>query len=403
MRKAFWTLGFVLVLVSCDETPAGPEPIAELPRQLTAEEVAAVRAGNDFAFRLFRSLTRAAPDSNVLISPISISFALGMALTGADGSTLEQMKVALGLSPLTVEEINRSYSGLMALLLGLDRSVDMRIANSMWFREGFPVGPEFVATNREVFDAEVATLDFASPEAVKAINDWVRENTNGRIEKIIESIPPDYVFYLINAIYFRGLWTYPFDPERTREAPFHRLDGTTEPVPLMGRDSLYVYLETHRYRAVEVPYGGEAFAMTVVLPAEGTTPAELMSDFDAADWEILVTGLTSERLVLSLPRFELEYERKLNEILAELGMPEAFTPAADFSRLSPVGVWIDEVRHKTFVRVDEEGTEAAAVTSVAGPTSAPPAFRADRPFVFVIRERFSGTILFIGQLVDPEG
>jgi serpin B len=207
--------------------------------------------------------------------------------------------------------------------------------------------------------------------------------------------------FLINAIYFKGLWLVPFDPDDTRPAPFRRPDGSEVEVPMMTVDSLFAINLAERYHAVDLPYGGGAFSMTIVLPSEGLTTAELAAALDAPGWRALIEGLHTQHLQISLPRFELEYEKRLNETLQELGIRKAFGDA-DFTRLTPGGgVWLDYVKQKAFVKVDEVGTEAAAVTVGAIATSAPPEFRADRPFLFAIRERLSGTILFIGQVIDP--
>ncbi|HUP01448.1 MAG TPA: serpin family protein [Gemmatimonadota bacterium] len=395
-------LGGTLALAACDDSPAGPGG-GELPDiDLTPQEVALIEASNTFAFDAFRELSAAEATTNVFISPLSISMALGMTMNGAAGETREEMEATLGFSALTLEEINAAYRAVIDLLLGLDPAVEIRVANSIWYRMGFTVIPEFLETNRAYFEAEVTALDFASPDAVRTINEWVDRNTSGRIPEIVESIPSDVVMYLINATYFKGLWDAPFDPEATHERLFRRADGVEKPVPMMFQHGEFPYVETEAYRAADLPYGGGAFAMTVVVPAEGTSLAQLVAGLDARGWAELTEGLSAAEIVVELPRFELEYEKTLNEMLQDLGMELAFTGAADFSRLTPGGgVWIDEVKHKTFVKVDEEGTEAAAVTSVAMTTSLKPGIYADRPFLFAIRERTTGTILFIGQFVDP--
>lgn len=391
---------------ACDDTtgpgrfPGAPqEPIEALPRELSPQETALVQAGNGFTFDLFRRLVREEPAGNVFVSPLSVSMVLGMLLNGAVGDTRSEIEVALGLSALEIEEINQAYRDLIDLLLGLDPSVETGVANSIWIREGFPVVPEFLGTNRDFFGAEVG--DFGDPGSVDRINAWVEEHTNGRIQRIVEGIRPGDVMFLINAIYFKGLWQIPFDPDDTRPQPFHRLDGSQVEVALMTVDSVFQHSLTDRYQAVDLPYGGGAFAMTVVLPREDLTPAELVAGLDASGWKSLIEGLHPQFLEVSLPRFELEYEKTLNQALQDLGIRKAFADA-DFSRLTPGGgVWLDYVRQKAFVKVDEEGTEAAAATVGVIAVSAPPPFRADRPFVFAIRERLSGAILFVGVVTDP--
>ncbi|MGH7588747.1 MAG: serpin family protein [Gemmatimonadota bacterium] len=407
-RGILLPIALCVLASTCDDAvgPGGPpggvqEPIETLPRELSPQELVLIDAGNDFTFDLFGRLVREEPDENVFVSPLSVSMVLGMLLNGAAGETQSEIETALGLSALTLDEINRAYRDLIDLLLGLDRSVETRVANSIWIREGFPVVPEFLDTNREFFGAEVAGLDFDDPGSVERINGWVEEETNGRIKQIIDMIRPEHVMFLINAMYFKGLWQIPFDKDDTRPAPFRRADGSEVQVQMMTVDSLFANNVTDRYHAVDLPYGGGAFSMTIVLPAEGVATADLVAALDAPAWRTLIEGLHPQFLQVSLPRFELEYEKTLNETLQELGIRKAFGDA-DFSRLTPGGgVWLDYVKQKAFVKVDEAGTEAAAATVGAIAVSAPPPFLADRPFVFAIRERLSGTILFVGQVTDP--
>jgi serine protease inhibitor len=406
MRSRLIPLTAVL-LAACASGPTQPLGPIDLPRDLDPHEQAVVEAGNEFAFDLFGVLASAHPDSNVFISPISVSMALGMAVNGAEGETYQQMVEALGLSTLTLDQINASYQGLIDLLLELDPSVETNVANSVWIRESFPVEASFLEVNRQFFDATAQTLDFGGPTATPTINDWVRQETRGRIPTIIDRIPDHYVMFLINAVYFKGLWTEPFDPENTREEPFQLRNGSTRTVQMMRHaEGRFPFAATPDYTAVELPYGGEAFAMTIVVPREGRTLDEVVADMDAAAWRDLVSRLETERVGVALPRFRLEYEKKLNDVLKSLGMELPFEGGyADFSKINrQLGkdLYIDEVKHKTFVEVDEKGTEAAGATSVGiGIVSMPPQVVADRPFLFAIRERLTGTILFVGQFVEP--
>ncbi|MCY3809048.1 MAG: serpin family protein [Gemmatimonadetes bacterium] len=377
------------------------EEITELPRPLTAGEIEVIRASNRFAFDLLAQANRA--DENLFLSPLSASMALGMTMNGADGETWDQMRDVLGFGNLAEEEINSSYKSLVELLVGLDPTVETAIGNSVWTRSGFPVYPDFLNAVREDFDAEAVELDFRSPSALKRINEWVRDATRGRIEDIVDVIPANAVMYLLNAIYFKGSWTLPFDPSHTRTEPFHLDDGSTQNVPLMALDGTLSYQSNSRFQAVDLPYGGRAFAMTVLLPRQGVSVDTLAATLDAGEWEDIADGFSDARMQLFLPRFRMSYERTLNGDLAALGMVDAFDPArADLTRLSPVEpLYISEVKQKSWVDVNEEGTEAAAVTSVVVVTSQPPEFRADRPFLFFIRERLSGTILFAGKFASP--
>jgi serpin B len=329
--------------------------------------------------------------------------ALGMALNGANGETFDSMQATLRLSGLSEEEINQGYKDLIALLLGLDSSTEMRIANSMWGHQGFTLLPGFTDAGKTFFDAETGTLDFASPTAVSTINDWVSRKTNGRIPTLLEEISREEVLFLINAIYFKGRWRDAFERDETRPAPFYAATGATRTVQLMSQEDSLRYHESADYQAVDLLYGNGAFAMTVLLPREGHTPAELLAGLNAETWKELAGRFQIQDMHLGLPRFRLEYSRKLAEDLTTLGMGIAFDRTrADFYRIAdvrPDRLFITRVDQKTFVDVNEEGTEAAAATAVGiGVTSAPPAMVVDRPFLFAIRERLSGTVVFLGVM-----
>ena len=393
---------------ACGDGPTEPHgKIEGLPRPLDVSELAVVNANNHFGFDLLRELNAADPDSNIFISPLSASMALGMTLNGAAGSTYDAMRETLGFGDLSNEAINQSYRGLIDLLIDLDPRVTFGLGNSIWYREGFPVEQDFLDTTGEYFDAEVAALDFNDPTSVGVINGWVEENTAGKIKEIIEPpIDPMTVMFLINAIYFNGTWTYEFDPAETESAPFHRPDGSTVPIMLMAQETDLAYVNNERYQAVDLPYGGEAYSMTVVLPREDVSIGSLVAELDENSWDALLADAQVTGIELHLPRFKLEYEKVLNDALKALGMGVAFTGgAADFSRIAAGReLFISRVKQKTFVEVDEEGTEAAAVTVVemreTSIPSGPPVMRVDRPFLFAIRERFSGTVIFVGKIVD---
>jgi serpin B len=405
-------LATVLLVAACD-SPADPQPVQKiesLPRALTSDELALVDAGEAFAFDFLREVFRDEdPAVNVFVSPLSASMALGMALGGAETETFEAMRAALRLDGLEREQIGVAYRSLIDLLSGLDPTVRVEIANSVWHREGFTLESAYVSEVERDFLARVEALDFADPGAVDVINTWVDEATEGLIDGIVDPpIDPLTMAFLINAIYFEGAWTLRFDPDRTAPDDFRRSDGATVTVPFMSMsDRVFPYAQTPDYRAIELPYGGEAFVMNVVLPSEAVGMDAFVESLDAGSWADIVGGLADTELLVVLPRFRLEYDKNLNEVLKALGMEVAFDEAAaDFSRMHrdarDLQLHISRVKQKAFVEVDEEGTRAAAVTSVeVGVTSAPPMFRADRPFVFAIRERLSGTILFTGVVQDP--
>jgi serpin B len=407
----------LLGLYACGDPtePEGSPPLlTELPRVLSPAEVRIVDAANAFGFNLMRQVGGALPaDSNVFLSPLSASFALGMTLNGAAGETYEAMRGTLGMAGLTEADINQGYRDLMALLAGLDARTEMIVANSMWGSLTLPLAPEFTQAGRDYFDAEIRTLDFAEPTAAEVINGWVEDKTRGRIPRLLDRIDPDVVLFLINAIYFKGRWRSAFAARDTRDGVFHGADGVDRSLPLMRLEKPLLYSGTADYDAVDLLYGNGAFAMTVLLPREGRTPSEVLGGMDPAAWDALTEQFHETQVTLTLPRFRLEYSRGLNGDLAALGMEVAFDPTrADFARIAegpPRDLYISRVQQKTFVEVNEEGTEAAAATSVeVAETSVPQVveMRVDRPFVFAIRERLAGTVLFLGivnVLGEPGG
>ncbi|HEX2167340.1 MAG TPA: serpin family protein [Longimicrobiales bacterium] len=382
------------------------EPLERLPREMSAAELAVIEASNGFAFDLLRETAAREDSANIMLSPLSASMALGMTMNGARGATFAGMRDALGFAGLDQEQINASYSAFIDMLLHLDAGVDMRIANSVWARSGFAFHDSFLETVRHAFGAEVSTIDFSAPAAVPTINQWVDRSTNGRITEILEAIPGDMVMYLINAIYFKGDWQDRFDRSLTRDAQFTRADGSTTTVSMMSREGGFEYNADADVQIAELRYGRGAFVMDIVLPREGRTVDELIATLDEVQWNQWIAGLDSTGMHLRMPKYRLEYDTKLNAPLIALGMGSAFglTNDTDFTGLSPHGrdLEISVVRQKTFISVDEEGTEAAAVTSVGiRVTSMPATMVVDRPFLVVIRERFAGAILFIGKVGDP--
>jgi serpin B len=312
------------------------------------------------------------------------------------------MRDALAFENVSIREINEGYRSLIDLLQSLDPSVQSSIANSIWYRNGFPVHQKFLDTTSRYFDATSQALDFGNaPASLATINGWVNTRTNGRIPTILDEIRNDHIMFLINAIYFKGDWRSKFDKSKTRTSVFHAVNGDQN-VQMMFRHDTTAYLAADTFDAVELPYGNGAFVMNVLMPSHGI-------GIDAFAASLPLSALESSnyrkyKMIFEMPRLKVEYERELEDDLMSLGMLAPFDAAgADFTEMSPRGdeLFIDFVRQKTFVQVDEEGTEAAAVTAVGVVlTSAPPSMVVDRPYVFVLRERLTGTILFIGKITN---
>ena len=383
-----------------------PRQLTGLPRNLTADEARVSSAANQFALTLFKRLNEAQPGVNVFVSPLSVSFALGMTMNGAKGATFDEMRSTLGFGADDLTAINAGYRGILSLESGLDPSSTFRIANSAWHRQTLPVTTTFVDAMRQTFEADVNAAPFDA-STVTAVNGWVSKKTAGKIPTILDAITADDVMFLVNAIYFKGSWRDRFDPARTVTAPFAALGGT-QSVRMMVRpegSGSVRYGYAVDAGAGELSYGNGAFVMTIILP-QGDIDA-FAAGLDTAKWRSLLPLAGGGHPQVQLPKFALGYERELASDLKALGMQTAFAAGgADFTGMSPVGrqLFISFVRHKTFVDVNEEGTEAAAVTSVnAAETSGSVCFCVNRPFIFAIRERFSGTILFLGKIVRIPG
>ncbi|MHB1194181.1 MAG: serpin family protein [Longimicrobiales bacterium] len=393
-----------LLLSACGD-PVGPgaEEITELPRALTSSEKAVIQSGNSFGLELMRQVAARDMRPNVVLSPLSASMALGMALNGADGATFDAMRSTLGFGGLGQAEINGSYRSLLELLTGLDPQVRFDIANSVWANKNVPFHAAFLQAVQAAFDATVESRDFADAATLEAINAWVKANTGGLIEKILDQLDPSMAAILINAIYFDGTWTSSFDPAKTKSAAFTRENGSAAQVDMMNLSgATFPFGGGADYTAVELPYGGQAFSMVVVVPNGGTTARAFLKGLDAARWEAILQGLTPREVdQVSIPKFTLAFDTYLNDPLIAMGMGPAFRSGADFTKMSPDGVCIDYVRQKTYIDVDEKGTKAAAVTAVGMRVVSFTGLIADRPFVFAIRERLSGTLLFVGLVGDP--
>jgi len=394
----------MLTIASCSNNLVpGPDP-ADIV--MTPKSLELVKTNNAFTFNLFKTI----PESqvkNMMVSPLSISLALSMTLNGADGSTKTDMINALGFNDLSVDDINLVYLDLVTALKKADPNVVLNVANSIWIRKNFPVLEPFIATNQKYYDARVESLDF-NAAALSTINRWVNEKTNAKIPKILDEISADEIMFLINAIYFNGKWQVQFEKSQTQNGSFTLATGGSVNVPLMKIKEMFGYSEQTGYEALKMPYGRGKFGMVVLLPDVGKTPDQLMEQLNSTAWDNLKTALNSPvKVDVWMPRFKFTWESDLNEILSSLGMAVAFSEnQANFAKINGDNqLFITKVKHKTFIEVNEEGTEAAAATSVgigltsAGPNG--PEFHAVRPFLFFITEEDTGAILFAGKVENP--
>lgn len=409
MKKYFIILAAIMIIFAVGLCNAAQDPQSKpVPPKLSDVQKKAINASNKFAFNIFKQICEADADTNIFISPFSISYALGMAYNGAAGDTKDSMAAVLQYGNLSDQEINESYKSLADILTTIDPNVMMEIANSIWIRQGFAVLQTFININQQYFDAMVKSLNFDDPMAAKVINDWIALKTHDRIKNVIQPpIYPETYMFLIDAVYFKGKWTHEFDRKNTRPLPFY-LDSSTEITrDMMWQESEFRHNFNEDFQAVDLSYSNAGFSMAIFLPRPGKTPDDLITKLNAKTWEEWLAGFNRDMITVTMPKFKMLYKRKLNDDLKALGMGIAFnTMRANFDRMSPgAGLFISKVLHDTFIQVDEEGTEAAGVTTVImyGLTlmGEETTMTVDRPFVFVIHDNYTGAILFMGKITNP--
>jgi serine protease inhibitor len=391
--------------------PKTAEQLASQRQSATAQlkvgqGAAVVNGVNSFGFDLFSRLTQAEPNGNIFISPTSVAICLAMTLNGASSETADQIAKTLRLDDISLDKVNTGYRSLTEYLGSPSANVELLVANSIWASDQIRFRQDFLDRGRQVFNAEIRTMNFRDATAATNINSWVAQATNGKIDKLIDQVPDDAVMYLINAIYFRGLWKSPFDKSLTAEEDFHLADGKSKKASFMRNTGRYAYAKTDEYEAVSLPYADDRLSMMVLLPT--ASGMEGFANIDANSIAKVVAGLRAKQGTVILPKFRASYEIQLNKPLAAMGMPIAFEPnRADFSGMTrEAKLFISRVIHKTFVEVTEQGTEAAGVTGTevsvtSAPIDEPFVFKADRPFLYAIRDSQTGLILFAGIMNNP--
>lgn len=402
------TTALACALIACATTRSSMNKVGESEGANTPPmRIGLSSSYNAFGLDLFQRLTSYDKGKNVFVSPFSIATALTMVYTGAEGETRQAMAKALSLGRETVDELSRAHDEMRKKIQRQDAKIELTIANSLWARNGVRFKNEFLERNREFFGAEISTLDFADPGAAAVINRWVDSSTKGKIDKIVEQIDSQTVMYLINAIYFKGKWKTEFDKEATGQGTFHLVDGSRKPVMLMTQTGNYPYLRGDGFQAVGLPYGDGSVGMYIFLPDEPVTLDLFLKRLSGKNWDDWMSRFRPADGDLRLPRFKLDYEKELSQPLKQMGMEVAFDPGrANFEGMrAERDLFIQNVKHKAVVEVNEEGTEAAASTSVAiGITSVRVdkfAMIVDRPFLVAIRDNTTGTLLFLGAVYDP--
>ncbi|MGJ5630662.1 serpin family protein [Nostoc sp. CALU 1950] len=387
-----------------------PQSENPLQKKTVKTDTKIVESSNKFGFKLFSEvLKNDQGENNVFISPSSVAIALAMTYNGASGSTQQAMAKTLELQGMNLPEINSSYAAALKQLLdNSDAKVQLNIANSLWANQDVSFAPDFLKRTQDFYQAKVSNLNFKDAAASSTINNWVKENTNGKINKIVETIEPNQVLFLINAIYFKGNWSNEFDKQETAQHPFYITSGRQKQHPMMSQKGDYRYYESEQFQAVSLPYGKDGkVSFYIFLPKENSNLKTFYQNLNIENWEKWMTQFNKQEGFIRLPRFKTDYDVTLNDALKTLGMEEAFSNKANFSGMGK-NFAISQVKHKTFVEVNEEGTEAAAATSVGIVTTSlrdePEPFRmiVDRPFFCAIRDNQTGSILFMGSIIEPQ-
>lgn len=397
---------FTILFISCSKNDE-PLPKDPVPIDLTQDQVALIESGNSFAFDIFnRVLESAGENENVMISPLSISYALSMTVNGANGETRDAMLDALRLKGISIDAINSSYKNLTRALLSVDKRVLMSIANSVWIENDFTVKKNFTDILTNFYDADAKTFDINDASAPDKINTWIEENTNGLIKKMIDKLNDNTVMLLINAIYFKGKWKSQFDESKTIPMPFYKSAANQINVPMMKQKTDFNLFAGNGFKMAEFPYGQGNFVMDVILPDEPGGLSNAIASLSDESFTAWLNQMNERETDVTFPRFKFGFKKKLKDVLTDMGMGIAFTDAADLSNITDkYDLLINDVTHQTFIETNEEGTEAAAATVVdIGVTSMPPAaleFKMDHPFIYIIRESTTNSIIFMGRVTDP--
>lgn len=392
----------ISTITSCSKglAPKGPEAQAEQKPIL----ISATIANNitDFSFNFMKNLQTETPVAdNIFVSPLSLHMALGMLANGATAETKAEIMKALKTENLSQTELNETYLKLLKELPVADPKVKLALANSIWHKKDFAVEQSFLTNMKNYFSAAVLPLTTVTP-----VNQWASDNTNGKITKVLDKIDPDLVMLIMNALYFKGNWTSQFKTADTRDQQFKLQGGGVKAVKMMNQQNSFEYASFTDYDVLRMPYGNGQFVATFILPKGSRTIAEVYTSFDELKWEALQNNLKKQTVIVGIPKFTFSQEFNLNATLKKMGMVRAFTPGAQLDGIHKTApLMVSFVKQNTFVGVDEVGTEAAAVTTIGIVlTSLPsyPSFICDKPFGFIISEKTSNTILFMGKIMSPD-
>lgn len=398
---------------SNSDTPAAPEPIIDpilptfaLPELDARTQKAIAQQGNVFATNLMLQMNKQVPDANLMISPMSLQYALGMLSNGCDKAALKEITDVMGMNDYSLDMLNSFFYNLTQTLTKEDKDFTLKLANAIWIQNGYEVGKDFIQNNKAIFGADVSDIDFGQADkAKKTINAWADKATNGTIKELSLQVNTDTRAVLANACYLKGKWTLPFDKKETKKETFYNQDGTTSEVDMMHLTKTFNFRDSEGepYMAIELPYGNQTFHMVIVVPKDGYTLNEILPTFD---WNRLSLG--GEKVNVTLPKFKIEakYPEEIMKCVKKMGINQIFLSGS----LPGINeeLFVGQIAQDTFIEVDEAGTEASAVTTISmelgssGADYTPPTYtiRMDRPFVFAIREKATGAVLFMGKVVQ---
>ena len=393
----------VIIFQSCSTSEADT-PLESFESIAKSSQI--VTANNDFAFSLFKEIAQTETKTNYMVSPMSASLALGMVYNGASGDTQTAFENVFHYGDATLEETNLVNQNIINNLTHTASGTTFEIANSLWVKNTFPLKETFLEANKTYYLAEVQNKDFSDPKTLGAINNWVSNKTYGKIPKILNEIDPNAVLYAINALYFKSDWEFNFDVKDTKSLPFKLTDGSSKNVDMMSMEQDLKYYSNNVFSSVQLPYKNDKYTMTLMLPNTNKTEDDIIAMMNNENWTTWKNNYNSQNIKITMPKFTFSYEKLFNEALTNLGLGIAFNDSADFSGMSDLPTKISFVLQKTFIDVNEKGTEAAAVTVVGIElTSAgggPKQFILDKPFVFTITEKETGSICFMGKVGSPE-
>lgn len=386
---------FVVACASSDHSESNEEPMN-------------IKVSEKFATNIFK-LAAKKPDSNIVVSPYSVSTALSMAYNGAGSKTKTEMQNVLDYTGLSDEAVNQQNLSLYKSLMQVNPSSELTVANAMFANKNFEFVKAFMDSNQKYYGAKLETLDFADLSTVNKINNWVKDNTKSKIPSILDKVAPDAILYLVNAVYFKGVWLDEFKKDETQPVDFKLSNGSKKTVEMMNRSAKMSYFAGNNFQAVMLPYKDKRLQMCIFLPDKKSNITAFINSLTSESWSEWREQFRKEEGHLGLPRFKVEYKTELSEVLKAAGMPCAFEDnCADFKKMIEQNAMISRVLHKTYLEVNEKGTEAAAATAIEmSVTSAPmnpkPPFEmiCDRPFVVAIRDEKTNAILFVGAIVDP--